>query len=130
MRILLVAFVLLAACGGSSWDKAVASANKSDKPLVIEFYATWCGPCRWFEETVLTDNEVKSRLGEIEFERMDFDSSAGRHHARRLGVHSVPTLVAVDRQGKPIGLVTGALAKPGFLDFLRWTHEQHQVSAQ
>lgn len=117
---------MLIACGGSTWDQAVDRANQNDQPLVVEFYATWCAPCHWFEEKVLSDAEVQAALGTITFERLDFDSTAGRHHARRLGVSSVPTLVAVNREGAAIGVLKGAPAKPRFLEFLQWATEKYR----
>ena len=110
--------------GGSSWDQAVSKANKADKPLVVEFYATWCKPCTWFEKNVLSDEEVVTALTGVEFQRYDYDSTAGSHHAKRLGVRGVPAMVAVDREGKAFGRLDGAVPKARFLDFLRWTHEE------
>ena len=110
----------------SSWDQSVARATQRDQPLVVEFYASWCKPCRRFEQ-VLGDPEVVAALQGITFERYDFDSSEGQFHARRLGVRGVPTVLAVGRDGVPIGGLKGASDKPTFLDFLSWTRARWQA---
>ena len=115
--------VALAGCA-STWDRAVADANAEDKPLVIEFYASWCGPCKWFEREVLSTDEVQAELEHVAFYRFDFDSTAGKHHAARLGVTSVPTFVAVDREGFPAGGLQGAVERDRFVGFLRWTQRR------
>lgn len=119
---ILVVLAGMASCGGSSWDKAVARANESKKPLIVEFYATWCKPCARFERTVLDKPDVRAALEDVEFHRYDFDSTAGKHHARRLGVRSVPTIIAVGRDGKPIAALRGAVARVKFLEFLDLAH--------
>ncbi len=132
MRRALVALALLG-CGllpacASSWEQSVERAAASDQPLVIEFYAAWCKPCRRFEQ-VLTDPEVVAALSGMVFERYDFDSTAGQYHARRLGVRGVPTVLAVSRDGLPIGGLKGAVDKDAFLGFLRWTRERWDAAA-
>lgn len=120
----LAAIVLTTSCGGSSWDRSVARANKAKKVLIIEFYATWCTPCAWFEEKVLSDTEVKTALERVEFRRYDYDSTEGRHHANRLGVRAIPAVVAVDKEGKGFRALKGAVPKSTFLRFLAWTQDQ------
>lgn len=124
------ALALLASCG-STWDAAVARANAEGKPLVIEFYADWCGPCKRFEANVLKDAEVRQRLQSVQFFRYDFDSQAGKHHANRLGVRSVPTFIAVDPEGFPMGGLQGAVSKERFLNFLAWSEaERERLASQ
>ncbi len=122
--------VIAAGCGASSWDKAVDEANDEGKPLVIEFYASWCTPCKWFEARVLPRPAVAKALDGVVFRRLDFDSTEGKHHARRLGVNGVPTFVAVDESGQVIGGLRGAAGESRFLQFLRWVRHQQTIGAR
>jgi len=128
-RFVLVAAGLMLAvvsCGGSSWDAAVDRANGAGKPLIIEFYADWCGPCHRFETQVLSDPAVADGLESVQFFRYDFDSTAGKYHAKRLGVNSVPTVIAVDPEGYPMGGLRGAVSKERFLHFLGWARAERE----
>lgn len=122
--LVVVLLVLAGSCGGSSWDQAVEKANRDKKLLIVEFYATWCKPCHWFEKNVLADAEVVTALEGVEFHRYDFDTTAGQHHARRLGVRGVPSVVAVGRDGKAFRMLKGAVHKSKFLEFLDWSYQQ------
>ena len=44
-------------------DDAIKQSRTDHKPLVIEFYTTWCGPCKIFESTTLVDKRVQASLG-------------------------------------------------------------------
>jgi thiol-disulfide isomerase/thioredoxin len=123
-QILLVTLGLLVSCGGSCWVAAVDDAKTSKKVLSVEFYADWCGPCKHFEANVLSDNEVKGALKNVEFRRFDYDSAAGKKYAHRMGVRAIPAVVAVGRDGKGFRALKGSVPKSMFLRFLVWSQEQ------
>lgn len=103
--------------------EAIADASARGKPLVVEFYATWCKPCRMFEERVLPDARVQRALEDVHFIRYDVDVPSGREAFARCGGESLPLVVAIDRRGFVRLLKRGESGDAGdFLEFLRETH--------
>ncbi len=74
-----------------------------DLPVVVDFWAAWCGPCRMLGPTI--EAEVSKRAGRIELAKLDVDAEP--EIAARYGIQSIPT-VAVFRDGKPVNGFVGA----------------------
>ena len=69
------------------------SIIKGDKPVIIDFYATWCGPCQY--QLPIMD-EVASELGsDVRVLKVDVDKNQAI--ASQLGIRGVPTLVIYHR---------------------------------
>jgi thioredoxin 1/putative thioredoxin len=85
----------------------------SEEPVLIEFGAEWCGPCKTMapELQVLAD-ELK---GKAKIVTIDIDRSP--NIARQMGIQSVPTFV-VFHQGRPVGGKVGALQRRELRDML------------
>lgn len=86
---------------------------KSDIPVMIDFYAEWCGPCRMMSpivEQFAKDYEGKIKIGKI---NVDEESDL----AIRFGVQSIPSFIFV-KDGKVIDRITGALPKPVLKNYL------------
>ena len=64
---------------------------KATRPIVVDFYATWCGPCQAMEN-VMT-KAAKGYAGQIDFYRVDLDVKDNQEWANYLGISSIPTLV-------------------------------------
>lgn len=79
---------------------------KSNKPVVVDVYATWCGPCQMMEP-ILNDLE-KELQATHKFVKINVDES--RDLAVQFGVTSIPTFVFI-KDGKVQGKETGYINK-------------------
>jgi len=84
--------------------------SKAPLPVVVDFWAAWCGPCIFMEP--IFKELAKEMAGKMIFAKVNVDESPSV--ASRLGIYAIPTMIVFDK-GKPIHRITGA--RP--LDVLR-----------
>ena len=80
-----------------------------DKPCIIDFYATWCGPCKLIAP--ILEDLAKEYKGQIYIYKVNID--AEREIANAYGVHSIPTLYFCPMNGDP-RVAQGAIPKESF----------------
>ncbi len=85
----------------------------ADKPVLIDFFATWCGPCRMVSPIV---DEIAEEHSEFKICKVNVDEEP--ELAQKFGVVSIPTLVVI-RDGKVTGQSVGAKPKEDILEMLR-----------
>lgn len=82
---------------------------EGDKPAIVDFYATWCGPCKMVAP--ILDELAKEYDGQIVIYKVDTDKEA--ELASVFGIRSIPSILFIPMSGKP-EMAQGALPKEAF----------------
>jgi len=80
---------------------------RSDKPVLVDFWATWCGPCRMLAPVIA--QVAEEREGQIKVGKVDVDEEP--ELAVRYGISSIPCL-KVFKNGQLVKSSVGAIPKP------------------
>jgi tetratricopeptide (TPR) repeat protein len=90
---------------GSDWKDAFKTAKQQHRLVFVDYFASWCQPCRQMDETVFRDAEVQRRLGDFVLLRINVDQGviAATHR-----VYSYPSYVLYDPDERERFRIIGA----------------------
>ncbi len=95
------------------WQEIVANSENTKRPVFLDIYATWCGPCKYLDRTVYTDSALASIFNrEFVNARLDGESEFGRIMVGRYGLHAYPTMYFLNSAEKVITSIVGVREAP------------------
>lgn len=86
---------------------------KADQPVLVDFYADWCGPCKMMAPVV---EEIAGEAAGVKVCKINIDENM--EIAQRYGVMSIPTFIAF-KNGEIAGKQIGAVPKGALLDLVK-----------
>ena len=96
-----------------SSDSFDADVLGSETPVLVDFWAEWCGPCRMIAPVL--DDLAESMDGKVQIAKLNVDEN--QEVAFRYNVSSIPTLILF-KDGEVADRVMGALPKPALEQFI------------
>ena len=96
-----------------SSEEFSSTIKNSDKVVLIDFFATWCGPCRMLGP--ILENVQDELQGKAEIYKVDIDEC--ENIARQFGIMSVPTMI-VFKDGKEVDKMVGLRQKDQIVNLL------------
>lgn len=94
----------------NNFDELLAG---SDLPVLVDFYATWCGPCKMMAPILEQVNqEMKDKLRIVKIDTDKYPQLASRYH-----IEALPTLVLF-KNGQPVDKIEGVIQPPQLLQHL------------
>ncbi|WP_312045332.1 thioredoxin TrxC [Erwinia sp.] len=108
-------------CGDELFDGEVVNATtatldkylQDDLPVVVDFWAPWCGPCVNFAPVY--KDVAQERAGQVRF--LKVDTEAEQELGARFRIRSIPTIM-IFKQGQMVDMLSGAMPKAPFNEWL------------
>jgi len=85
---------------GKTWNEVLNKAQNLHKPIFVDVYTSWCGPCKWMDKNVFNQAGVATLLNSQFINvKIDAEKGYGKEFAARNNVHGFPTFLFFNTRG-------------------------------
>lgn len=105
-------------------DQTFARAKEAGKPVILDFSAAWCGPCRLMEDRIWSDAAVKEELRNFVFEKIDVDENEDL--AAYYGVTGIPDVRVLSPDREELARLIGWPPSAGPEKMLTFLHDARE----
>jgi len=127
LAIIIAAFLMIAAQAQERLIPLKYIQDK-EKPTLVMFTASWCGPCKYMKESIMKESKVKKVLDGFNVLILDIDQNDGKVFSEKfipVGFKgSIPYFAILDKSGKVVDTLLGSVKQNEFLAFLSKAEEE------
>ena len=99
-----------------TWSQIVSKAKKENKLIMLDAYASWCGPCKWMAKNIFPMKEVGDFYNKTFINaKIDMEKGEGVKLAEKYGIIAYPTFFFIDGSGKVVHQVCGGKQADEFI---------------
>lgn len=111
-----------------TYDEVLSLAQSEGKPVIVDFYTTWCAPCKWLEKDVFALKQVgdfyNQNFVNYKVNAEDFD---GVELAQKFKVNGYPTIVFLNQAGQVINVQAGNTTASNFMNLGREAVQKNRM---
>lgn len=113
----------------AKWKKVLKISKKQNKPIFVDAYTTWCGPCKTLSKEVFTQKEVADFFNENFINvKMDMEKGEGIELKTAWDIKAFPTLLYFNDKGEVIHRVVGAFGANEFLGYSKMALDEGKMA--
>lgn len=103
----------------TSFSKAVALAKKSGKPIMADFFADWCGPCKAMDAYTWSDSSVIEEAKHVIPVKINIDLPENRSVQQKYKINPLPSILWINSDGTEKARNEGALGPSDMLELMQ-----------
>lgn len=103
-----------------SWNEVLAKAKAEHKPILLDIYASWCGPCKKLKKETFTDKDAGDYFnGSFISTSFDGEVGDGIMLAKQFHINGYPSLFILDENGNVLQTSVGYITAAELVDFAK-----------
>jgi thioredoxin-related protein len=113
----------------AKWKKVLKMSKKQNKPIFVDAYTTWCGPCKTMDRDVFTNKEVSDFFNDNFISvKMDMEKDEGIKLKTDWDIKAFPTLLYFNTDGEIIHRVVGAYSASEFMVYSKMAVDESKMA--